>query len=131
MTEVYFNRNNTQGQYTSPLSSNGFRTTNHVWQQRAAKVPEDADFHKQSLRYGQKHDYQPKFVGARWTLKDSTGMVMKQNNEDMKMEKGARAALSNWKQFNSYERVDQHAVAKDRIATEVGNIQATLALARA
>ena len=58
-------------------------------------------------------------------------MVKKQNNEDMKMEKNARAALSNWKQFNSYERVDQHATAKDRLATEVGNIQATLALARA
>ena len=131
MTEVYFNRNNTQGQYTSPLNSDGFRTTNHVWQQRAAKPLANDDFHKQSLRYGQKHDYQPKFVGARWTLKDSTGMVKKQNNEDMKMEKNARAALSNWKAFNSYERVDQQKVSKDRMANEVGNIQATLALARA
>jgi hypothetical protein len=70
-------------------------------------------------------------VGARWTLKDSTGMVKKQNNEDMKMEKNTRAAMSNWKQFNSYERVDQQKVAKDRMANEVGSIQATLALARA
>lgn len=64
-------------------------------------------------------------------MKDSTGMVKKQNNEDMKMEKNTRAAMSNWKQFNSYERVDQQKVAKDRMANEVGSIQATLALARA
>ena len=58
-------------------------------------------------------------------------MVKKQNNEDMKMEKNTRAALSNWKQFNSYERVDQQKVAKEKIANEIGNIQTTLAMARA
>ena len=105
MTEVYFNRNNTQGQYKSPLSAQAFRTSNKVWAHRADAG--DDDFHKKSLRYGAKQDYQTKFVGARWTLKDSTGMVKKQNNEDMKMEQHARAALSNWKQFNSYERIDQ------------------------
>ena len=57
-------------------------------------------------------------------------MVKKQNNEDMKMEKDARATLSNWKAFNSYERVDPQKVHKEQMANEVGNIQTTLCLAR-
>ena len=48
----------------------------------------------------------------------------------MKMEKDIRATLSNWKQFNSYERVDQNKVAKEKLANEIGNIQTTLSLAR-
>ena len=57
-------------------------------------------------------------------------MVKKQNNEDMKMAKDERAILSNWKAFNSYERIDQQKVAKEKLANEVGNIQTTLCLAR-
>ena len=57
-------------------------------------------------------------------------MVKKQNNEDMKMEKDVRATLSNWKHFNSYERVDPMKVNKEGLANELGNIQTTLCLGR-
>ena len=71
MSNIFVNRNRSQGDYGMPLNKQKFKDQNQTWYDRS-QLPSDT-FYKTSSKYNKKYDYNDKYVGVGWTLKDSMG----------------------------------------------------------
>jgi hypothetical protein len=78
MSNIFVNRNRSQGDYGLPLNKQKFKEPVQTWKDRG-QLPEDT-FYKNSAKYGQKFDYSEKYVGVGWALRDSTGAQNKNLN---------------------------------------------------
>ena len=78
MSNIFINRNRSQGAYNVPIIKQKFLTTEQNWAKRAKKTTEEAtgdNFFKQSLRYKANPDLSPKHVGIGWSLVETSDTV--------------------------------------------------------
>lgn len=78
MSNIFINRNRSQGAYNVPIIKQKFYTTEQNWAKRANKTnnTEHGDnFFKGSLRYKANPDLSPKHVGIGWSLVETSDMV--------------------------------------------------------
>lgn len=77
MSNIFINRNRSQGAYTTPMLRQRFLTTEETWALRAKKTndgPGD-NFYKKSLRYSKNPDLSPRHTGIGWSIVDSCDYV--------------------------------------------------------
>ena len=77
MSNIFINRNRSQGAYTTPMLKQRFLTVEETWRKRAEmtrKGPGDT-FYKNSLRYQGNPDHSPKHTGIGWSIVDSCDYV--------------------------------------------------------
>ena len=96
MSNVFINRNRSQGGYGLPIDTQKHLDLNETWYSRK---PEN-QFFKTSLKYSNNLDLQNTKVDFQWTLND-TSDVMKPQAPTGIMD---NATAFKWKQFNSFER---------------------------
>ena len=81
MSNIFINRNRSQGNYGAPINTQKFYTTEQQWNMRAKMAKKGNDtFYKTSLKFGANPDLSPKHVGMNWTIVDSCDHV-KMNQE--------------------------------------------------
>jgi hypothetical protein len=71
MSNVFINRNRSQGGYGQPIVTQKFKDANQTWYSRASKPDK---FYNTSLKYSSNLDLQNKKVPFMWTMNDSTGV---------------------------------------------------------
>lgn len=76
MSNIFINRNRSQGAYGIPIEKQQFLTTDQSWYKRGkiSKAGNDT-FYKTSLRYGANLDLSPKHVGMDWTIMDTSDTI--------------------------------------------------------
>ena len=76
MSNIFINRNRSQGAYTTPILKQKFYTTDQTWLKRAEKTLNQGDnFFKTSLKYGKNPDLSPRHTGIGWSIVDSCDYV--------------------------------------------------------
>lgn len=76
MSNIFINRNRSQGAYTTPMLKQKFMTNEQTWQARAEKSKNGGDvFFKNSLRYSKNPDLSPRHTGIGWSIVDSCDYV--------------------------------------------------------
>ena len=78
MSNIFINRNRSQGAYNVPILKQKFYTTEQSWNNRAQKTKKletGDDFFKGSLRYKANPDLSPKHVGIGWSLVETSDLV--------------------------------------------------------
>mmetsp|Transcript_39718 Transcript_39718/g.60876 ORF Transcript_39718/g.60876 Transcript_39718/m.60876 type:complete len:162 (-) Transcript_39718:1426-1911(-) len=144
MSNIYINRNRSQGDYARPADpppaekkpDSVFHTTNQLWLNRA-RVERDQvavnekKFFETSLKYQKKPDLNDKYVGVPWTIVDTCKLI--KNNKRPPPQKGNDETLR-WKSFNEYETMNPHEkyrhMIKESLKHEINNIVVDLALKR-
>ena len=71
MSNVFINRNRSQGGYGYPISNQKLLDANQTWAS-LSKTKNAQSFHKSSLKYGSNLDLQNTKVAFQWTLNDTT-----------------------------------------------------------
>ena len=83
MSNIFINRNRSQGAYKVPIIKQKFLTTDELWNKRANNYRKNEfAFHANSLKYGANPDLALKHVGMPWSVVDSCDSV-KLNQEQM------------------------------------------------
>lgn len=116
-TNIFVNRNRSQGDYGIPLNNQKFRSTEQSWLDRAKRTNDS--FYKESNKYNLKKDYQNTHVPVGWSLLDVSNVV--------KQESLPHQTISNetngvWKQFNNYERKDFKQKTQEALKDEINNL---------
>jgi len=77
MSNIFINRNRSQGAYNVPILKQKFASLEQTWKHRAENTNGQTgdNFYKHSLKYGKNPDLQPKHVGTGWALQDSCDVV--------------------------------------------------------
>ena len=123
MSNVFINRNRSQGGYGLPIDTNTkYLDLNETWYSRKP----ESQFFKTSLKYSNNLDLQNTKVDFQWTLND-TSDVMKPSAPTGIMD---NATAFKWKQFNSFERKDHKAAVKQEISNEIMSLALQLSKAR-
>lgn len=109
MSNIFINRNRSQGAYTTPMLKQKFLTNEQQWVARANKTkdgPGDV-FFKGSLRYSKNPDLSPKHTGIGWSIVDSCDYV-KPAPEMMEERWGkTETSFPLHKAYNIYEDANQ------------------------
>ena len=76
MSNIFINRNRSQGAYNVPIIKQRFLTTEELWAKRANDFKKQNDlFYKTSLKYHANPDLADKHVGMRWSIIDTCDTV--------------------------------------------------------
>ena len=76
MSNIFINRNRSQGAYTTPMLKQKFLSNEATWQARAEKTKTGADvYFKNSLRYARNPDLSPRHTGIGWSIVDTCDYV--------------------------------------------------------
>ena len=76
MSNIFINRNRSQGAYKVPIIKQKFLTIEELWSKRAQDTKKMGDsFYKTSMKYGANIDLQDKHVGTQWSIVDSCDTV--------------------------------------------------------
>mmetsp|Transcript_3431 Transcript_3431/g.5828 ORF Transcript_3431/g.5828 Transcript_3431/m.5828 type:complete len:82 (-) Transcript_3431:1405-1650(-) len=76
MSNIFINRNRSQGAYGQPLYKQKFLSTDQSWYVRADNTKKGNDrFYQSSLKYGANPDLSPKHVGMQWAIVDACDTV--------------------------------------------------------
>ena len=104
MSNIYINRNRSQGAYGSPIVKQKFQTTDQTWYGRGEDTKKGNDtFYKTSLRFGANPDLSPKHVGMQWSIVDACDTI-KFNQEQMEEKyKKTETSMPLWKAYNTFE----------------------------
>ena len=112
MSNIFINRNRSQGAYGEPIVKQKFSTTDQFWSGRAKK--QDDAFYKTSNKFGPNIDYNPKHVSVGWSLADSCDVIKKGIDPNSKKPIPFDDANA-WKFYNSFEKQDHMMRVKDKI----------------
>ena len=84
MSNIFINRNRSQGAYNVPILKQKFANVEQTWKVRSDAVKNGTgdNFYKTSLKYGKNPDLQPAHVGMGWSIQDSCDVV-KPNHAQM------------------------------------------------
>lgn len=77
MSNIFINRNRSQGAYNVPIIKQKISNVDTTWTKRANITnagPGDS-FYKTSLKYGKNPDLQSKHVGMGWSIVDSCDVI--------------------------------------------------------
>lgn len=111
MSNVFVNRNRSQGGYGQPVNTQKFLDLNQTWSTR--KQPDM--FHQTSLKYGANLDLAKTKVEFQWTLNDTSDAVRK-GSAGPTID---NATAFKWKQFNSFEKQGHHRNVKEAMSNEL------------
>ena len=104
MSNIYINRNRSQGAYKTPMLNQKFMTTEETWAHRARLAKQGNDtFYKTSLKYRANPDLQKEYVGMPWSIVDASDSVRpnaQQMKEKYEVTENSRPLF---KAFNGYE----------------------------
>lgn len=76
MSNIFINRNRSQGAYKTPILNQKFQTTEQNWYNRVDLHRKGQDtFYKNSLRYKNNPDLSPNHVGMSWSIVDACDAV--------------------------------------------------------
>ena len=76
MSNIFINRNRSQGAYKSKILKQKFQTTEENWNNRVDLHRKGQDtFYRNSLRYQANPDLSPKHVGMGWSIVDACDAV--------------------------------------------------------
>jgi hypothetical protein len=76
MSNIFINRNRSQGAYKCPILKQKFLTTDQNWGVRANLHKQGSDtFYQRSLRYRANPDLSPKHVGMSWSIVDACDAI--------------------------------------------------------
>ena len=76
MSNIFINRNRSQGNYYGPTYNYKIKTHDDFWNERKKMSNTIGDtFFKRSERYRENPDYSPKHVGMPWTVVDASDYV--------------------------------------------------------
>lgn len=109
MSNIFINRNRSQGAYQVPMLKQKFMTTDQTWYGRAKKTnggPGDT-FYKTSLKYGANPDLSPKHVGIGWSIVDSCDHVKLNQEETEARWRKTETSMPLHKAYNCYENANQ------------------------
>lgn len=104
MSNIYINRNRSQGAYKTPILNQKFMSTEQTWNHRAMLAKQGADtFYKGSLKYHANPDLHPNHVGVSWSIVDSCDAI-KPNARQMKDKYNlTETSMPLYKAYNHYE----------------------------
>ena len=108
MSNIFINRNRSQGAYGVPIENQKFLSTDQSWYKRGNLTKQGKDtFYKSSLKYGANPDLSPKHVGMDWTITDATDTI-KLNAEQMEERyKKFETSMPLYKAYNTFENPHQ------------------------
>ena len=122
MSNVFINRNRSQGGYGLPVTTEKFLDMKETWYSRKP----ESQFHKTSLKYSNNLDLAKTKVDFQWTLNDTSDAVRKAANGDIM----DNATALKWKQFNSFEKKGHKAIIKQEMSNEIMTLALKLSKAR-
>lgn len=104
MSNVFVNRNRSQGAYNVPIIKQKLYTTDEAWYKRAEDTRKTGDnFYKTSLRFGKNPDRSPNHVGVGWAVSDTCDYV-KPSKEEMEAKWGkTQSIFPLYKAYNVFE----------------------------
>lgn len=107
MSNIFINRNRSQGAYTTPIIKQKFMTTDETWYSRAERtkkgVDKDAPFYKKSLKYGANPDLHENHVGMQWSIVDACDHVKLSSDQMEEKYRKTETSFPLWKAYNTYE----------------------------
>ena len=107
MSNIFINRNRSQGGYGMPVHNQKFLTTDQIWLKRGEITKKGNDtFYKKSLKFGANLDLQDKHVGMQWTLEDACDTVKLNQHQMEDRFRKTENSLPLWKAFNTYENTN-------------------------